>query len=138
MNPTLTRLDSSDQGTFGQLTFGSFSCYTGELPWRDNAPLISCVPTGNYTVVWTPSPRFRKYTYRLLNVEGRSGVLIHSSNLMGDLALGFRAQLLGCISFGERLGVMDGQKALLVSRPAVRNFEQLMKQQTFILEIRNA
>ena len=137
MNPCLTRVDFSDQGVFGRLVWGSFFCFTGELSWRDNAPLTSCVPEGNYGVVWTWSPRLRKPTYRLVGVERRSGILIHPSNLMGDVSLGYHAQLLGCISLGEKLGMIDKQKALLLSRPAVRRFEDLMGRQPFILEIRN-
>ena len=87
--------------------------------------------------MWAWSPKLRKYTYRLVGVEGRLGILIHSSNLVGDRNLGYKAQLLGCISLGERLGLINGQKALLLSRPAVRRFEDLMVRQPFILEIRN-
>lgn len=130
----LQRFDSSDHGTFGRL--GPW--FTGELPWRDNAPLISCIPAGTYPVTWAWSPRLRKWTYRLDNVPERSGILVHSGNFVGDRSLGYRAQFLGCISLGERLGVMEGQKALLVSRPAVRAFEELMGRRPFTLEVRNA
>jgi hypothetical protein len=74
----------------------------------------------------------------LLGVHGRAGILIHSSNLMGDVSLGYRAQLLGCISLGERLGVMERQRCLLLSRPAVREFEDFMGRKSFTLEIRDA
>jgi len=134
----LDRFESGDQGTFGRFSFGPFECFSGELPWRDNAPLLSCIPEGSYTTVWAESPRLKRSTYRLLAVPNRSGVLIHSSNLMGDRERGFRAQLLGCIALGEKLGAIDGQKAVLISRPAVRRFEEVMLHQPFILEIRNA
>jgi hypothetical protein len=126
---------TDNQGTFGTLTAESFSAFSGELPWRDNAGSLSCIPVGSYKVVWAKSPRLKRYTYRLLDVPGRSGVLIHSANLMGDVSLGFKSQLLGCIALGERLGRLDNQKALLVSMPAVRSFESLLGGQPFILEI---
>ena len=132
---SLTRFDSSDQGTFGRLAVDSFNCFTGELPWRNNAPLTSCIPAGRYTVTWTWSPRLRRPTYRLLGVPNRSGILLHSGNLMGDRSLGYRAQFLGCISLGEKLGMMEGQKALLVSRPAIRRFEELLRREPFTLEV---
>jgi len=141
---TLRRVDSGDQGVFGTLTAEGFRCFTGELPWRDNASLKSCVPSasyippGRYRVIWTPSPRLRKNTYRLLGVPNRSGILIHSSNLMGDRSLGYKAQLLGCISLGERIGFIAGQKALLISRPAVRRFEEVMQHKPFTLEVTDA
>lgn len=134
----ILRVESGDQGTFGRLTAGRFSCFTGELPWRNNRPGASCVPEGRYAVLWAKSPRLGRFTYRLLDVPGRDGILIHPSNLMGDAKMGFRAQLLGCISLGERLGWMGGQKALLLSRPAVRAFEDYMGRKPFMLEVRHA
>jgi hypothetical protein len=137
MNALLLRADSTDQGTFGTLSAGEFTCFTGELPWRENQSSVSCIPEGTYQVVWAMSPRFRRFTYRLLEVPYRAGILKHSANLMGDATLGFRAQLNGCIALGEKLGWIDGQKALLVSAPAMRRFESFMNQQPFTLEIRH-
>jgi hypothetical protein len=134
----LSRFDRGDQGNFGRLIAGAFSCFTGELPWRNNAPSISCVPIGIYSVVWAWSPRFQTFKYRLLEVPARAGVLKHAANMMGDVALGVRAQLNGCIALGERLGWMDRQKALLLSQPAVRMFEDYMGRKPFLLEIRHA
>lgn len=131
----LFRFDKSDQGTFGKIFYDRFSRFTGELPDRDNQSNISCIPAGKYTVKWTRSTRMKKYTYEVLGVKGRGGIRIHSSNLMGDKSLGYKAQLLGCISLGEKLGFIQNQKALLVSRPAVSHFEQIMGHNPFILEI---
>ena len=134
----LRRVESNDQGTFGQLFGLAKLAFTGELPWRENQRSISCIPEGTYQVIWSWSPHFKRRTYRLLNVPGRDGVLIHSANLMGDTSLGYRAQLNGCIALGERLGWLDGQKAILVSRPAIRFLEDSLQQQPFMLEVRNA
>lgn len=135
---TLTRFDKGDDGVFGRLVTGKFTCFTGELPERDNRTGESCIlPPGTFRVVWAWSPSFRKFTYRLLDVPGRSGILIHSANLMGDRSKGKRAQLLGCIALGKKLGWMDGQKAVLISRPAVTDFEITMQRKPFILEVRD-
>lgn len=131
----LIRFDKSDQGVFGKITHSGLSWFTGELPDRDNQSNISCIPAGRYTVRWTLSPRFKKHTYEVISVPGRGGIRIHSSNLMGDAKLGYVAQLLGCISLGYKLGYINKQKALLVSRPAVHSFEDAMQRKTFILEI---
>jgi len=131
----IKRKESGPHGTFGWLVTEGFSCFTGELPWLDNASRVSCIPVGTYDVLWAMSPRFKRYTYRLLNVPDRGGVLIHSANLMGDKAKGLRAQLEGCIALGEKVGYMDGQKALLLSRPAVSAFERMLGGQSFKLEI---
>lgn len=45
----LFRLKRSDQGTMGLLMAPSFSCYTLELPWRDNQRNISCIPESEYS-----------------------------------------------------------------------------------------
>jgi hypothetical protein len=131
----IRRADKSDQGVFGTIHYKGYRRYTGELPDRENQNDISCIPLGLYLVKWTLSPRLRKYTYEIINVPKRGGIRLHSSNLMGDRSKGYKAQLLGCLSLGERLGYMDGQKALLLSRPAVLHFEDTMQRLPFMLEI---
>ena len=111
--------------------------FSAELPWRDNLQGKSCIPEGKYRVVWGLSPRLKKFTYRILDVPARSGVLIHSANLMGNVDAGFKCQLEGCIALGERRGVMEGQKAILLSKPAIRRFEDKMERKEFTLEIVN-
>lgn len=134
----LTRLDRGDQGIFGRVVAGSLSLYSGELAWRDNRPDVSCLPEpGLHRCVWTYSPRFRRFMYVLLGTEPRAGIRLHAANFMGDESLKYRRQLNGCIAFGERLGWMGGQKALLVSAPAMTKFENYMQRQPFSLEIRN-
>lgn len=135
---TLTRFDTGDQGTFGKMSFGSHVEFTGELPDNDNLPNFSCIPEGTYQVDWTYSPAFKRMMYLVRNVKGRSGIRIHSANLMGDTRKGYRSHLYGCIALGERLGTLSGQKALLVSRPAISTLERWGAGQTFELEILNA
>jgi len=136
----LERLESSDEGTFGILRYydGEYLhyFYAGELPWRDNAPNVSCIPKGVYTVMWTRSPRFKRCMYLVAKVAKRSGIRAHAANFMGDDTKGFRKQLHGCIALGEKLGWLGGQKAILVSRPAMRRFENILKGEPFELEIK--
>ena len=129
----LTRLDQSAQGTFGRFSAGALSLYTGELPWLENAPSVSCIPAGTYRCVWTNSPRFGRPMYLVDGVRSRAGIRFHAANLMG--AAPYRSQLNGCIALGERLGHLDGQKALLLSAPAIRRFEQHFAGKPFTLEI---
>lgn len=141
----LERMESGLQGTFGRiLARGILRLFTGELPWLGNAPSVSCIPPAwddaaprLHRVVWTWSPRFRRFMYLLEDTDPRAGIRAHPANLMGDRAAGYRAQLNGCIALGERLGWIDGQKALLFSAPAVRRFEEFMQRAPFTLEIRN-
>jgi hypothetical protein len=131
----LERIEESDHGTFGRLIAGSLVLFSGELPDRDNAPNVSRIPAGTYGCAFTMSPRFRRRMYLIGDVPGRAGVRIHAANLMGDPAKGLRCQLNGCIALGERLGTIEGQKALLISGPAIRRFEAAMGGEPFDLEI---
>jgi len=74
--------------------------------------------------------------YLVNGVKDRTGIRVHSANLMGDDTRGYKRQLNGCIALGERLGWIEGQRAVLLSYPAVRRFETLMAGKTFELEIR--
>lgn len=135
MNVTIKRISSDDQGTFGVLFTDNFTCFVGELPWNDNKCNLSCIPKGVYFCRWTYSERFKRMMYLVDGVPKRAGIRIHAANFMGDDSKGFKRQLNGCLALGERLGVMDGQKSLLVSKPKVRQFETLMAGKPFILEI---
>lgn len=135
----LTRGTSSLQGTFGLLTYGGISCFTTELPWRDNIPQKSCIPVGTYSCAIVNSPKFGR-VYSVLNVPGRSSVLIHSANLGGNVDEGFDTQLHGCIAPAMKMGVMLNshgvmQRAGLVSRPALRSFMLWANGEPFKLEI---
>lgn len=132
---TLRRLETSDEGTFGIMECDGFTYATLELPWRDNQQEISCIPPGTYRCTWEMSPSRGHETYRLVNVPGRSGVLIHPANWGGDEAKGFKAQIKGCIALGISQSVLDGQKAVISSRAAVEKFEKAMGKDAFDLEI---
>lgn len=136
LDAVLTRFESSDQGTFGRISVASLALFTGELPWRDNASSISCVPSGSYRAILTYSPRFGRALYLLDRVPNRSGIRIHPANFMGDSAKGWRCQLNGCIALGERLGWMDGQKSVMLSSPAVRRLGAACGGAAFRLNIR--
>lgn len=135
---TLTRLETGPEGTFGELEYDGKKLASGELSWRNNATDISCIPIGEYKCVWTPSARFKRNTYRLENVAGRDAILIHSANWMGDKDKGKICQLNGCIALGSKVGVLNGQKALVSSGSAVLQLEKDMGGEPFLLTIREA
>lgn len=135
----LRRGPSTDQGTFGALSFGRSVVHTVELPWRDNRVQRSCIPPGTYRCAIVNSPRFGQ-VYGVTNVPGRSNVLIHSANLGGDVDLGYATQLQGCIAPCLRLGVMRNkagvmQAAGLVSRPALNQLHEWAAGKPFLLEV---
>lgn len=70
-----------------------FLCKTMELPNRNNARSISCIPYGTYKVIKQPPKADRPYPYfRLPSVPGRSGILIHRISYVSGLK--------GCIGVG--------------------------------------
>ena len=78
-------------GTNGTLClYGEPICRTIELPWRDNRRNLSCIPEGRYRLQWSRTRRF-KHALRLMNVPGRSGILIHAAN-------DAETELRGCIA----------------------------------------
>lgn len=77
-----------------------------ELPWDANQPNVSCVPIDEYEVVRHDSVA-HPHTWELLNVPGRTGILIHNGNTDNDS--------LGCIIVGMSEGELDGKPAVLSS-----------------------
>lgn len=129
----LLRDDSTDQGTPGVLALGKAAWRTLELPWLDNRRKLSCIPAGTYRCALVDSPRFGR-VYHVRDVPGRSAVLIHSGNWAGGIPA-WRTHVQGCVLLGERLGTLDGQLAVLVSRPAVRRLMAALHGQPFDLEV---
>ena len=130
----LFRVFSNDQGTFGVISFDHFQCYSLELPWKDNAQNISCIPEGKYTSHWQRSPKFG-HCYKLANVPNRSHILIHPGNLAGDKVKGYKTHTWGCILLGTKYGFLNKQFAVLNSRTAVRQLSEQLNQSNFTLEI---
>ncbi|MFL5809840.1 MAG: DUF5675 family protein [Flavisolibacter sp.] len=68
------------QGTNGDLLLnGDKICSTIELPWKDNQSQISCIPEGSYELRKRYTPRFGRH-FILMNVPGRSYILMHAAN----------------------------------------------------------
>lgn len=130
----LTRTDKTDKSTLGiwSLTKSdgfSWVCKTLELPDKGNQQKISCIPVGEYDVIWSFSPSMKKFTYEIINVPGRAGIRIHSAN--------FTKQLLGCIALGDIQKDIngDGTTDILHSGATLEKFEELMNKQHFKLKI---
>lgn len=109
MSLCLVRVSQSEAGTFGVLVkaddFKAFAV-TLELPWRLNQLDRSCIPAGRYGCEpWTSPTKGR--VVRLLNVPGRTNVLLHKGNVMGDS--------LGCILVGEAFEPIKGQDGVAYS-----------------------
>lgn len=109
-------------GVFSRLLIGGEQIGVAcEQPWRDNAPFVSCIPAGDYTLVPYHSQKYGK-TFAFKNHDLDVGVLrgeakryaclIHPANTA--------KQLQGCIAPGMVLGAMDGDWAVLGSAKATK------------------
>lgn len=106
MKLELKRIALRDTYTIGKLYIdGVYFCDTIEDKVRDlnkngvfdngefKVKGETAIPYGTYEVVWAYSPRFKRYTPRLLNVKSFDGVLIHGGNTARDTE--------GCIILGQ-------------------------------------
>jgi hypothetical protein len=83
---------SPDAPVEGTMSIDGTTLFTLENPWQDNRPSVSCIPNGTYQVVLAWSNRFNRLMPRLVNVPGRTGILIHPGNTIRDTS--------GCILIG--------------------------------------
>lgn len=131
----LSRKHTSDEGTFGEFRAGDLRLYSGELPWRENAPNISCIPPGDYPCVPYQSKRFG-HVFAVQNVPGRFGILIHPANLVGARDVpGFESELEGCIAPGRTRGFYKGQDAVKQSGAALADLMATMDPNGFTLRV---
>ena len=140
----LTRTSTGDQGTFGNVTIDGLTqkWISGELPVRDNIPDAGCIDSGSFRIDVALSPHFQSLlpqgVYHVRNTPGRTNILIHPANWMGDASKGFQCQLEGCIALGMTLGSLNGQQALVSSRTAISQFMAALQSQPATLVIVNA
>ena len=95
--------------TLGRLKIDDLELWTIERPWINNVPFKSCIPTGQYKVRRTNSPRFGPDTWQVQDVPDRTHILFHVANTSADVV--------GCIGCGISLypdlnGVGNSRKAM--------------------------
>ena len=129
----LVRDDQNAERSYGTIQHDgedtTIVCQTLELPWRDNAHDVSCIPAGTYAVKLQFSPKHDRMLYHLQDVSGRGDVEIHIGNTVKDT--------LGCILLGESRGALDGVDAVLASHEAFDAFMALMNGADFDLTVSN-
>ena len=135
----LTRTKTGDTGTFGTLQVrrgeSMLVLATAELPWRENKQGISCIPKGKYNVSFTYSPSKKTKLYRVHNVEGREGILIHSGNWAGDATIGLKTDVMGCILVGFNVTKIQGQDGVDKSQAALKLLHDFTSELPISLEI---
>ncbi len=111
----LVRYPYESTKTIGVLEYNGFKCYTLELPWKENRSRVSCIPEGEYKMVWRRTTKVRRgftwglegNTVELFTGGSRNNILIHSANSPSDL--------LGCIGLGyikTEVGIGNSRKAV--------------------------
>lgn len=118
----LRRLHTSKHGTVGVISYNKNEIYTLELPWKNNASNISCIPSGNYTSRLYKHP-VKGRVFTVDNVPQRYGILIHIGNYL--------SQTHGCILVGDALREWpDGEINLVRSRDAMDRLRAMVDELT--------
>ncbi len=128
----IVRISSGDKAVYGEMYFNdTFLGVTVEPPWKDNKKGVSCIPSGEYSlvphnsakygnVVAFHAPSLHVYANDLLakdeKGEYRSYCLIHSAN--------FSYQLQGCVAPGDRF-MVDGKGMPIGVANSKRTLEKL-------------
>lgn len=99
-----------------------YSCWTLELPWRDNDRRVSCIPKGEYNVRHRSARESQKYNYphfEVTEVKARDYILIHAGNIY--------KHTLGCILVGTAFSDInsDGQPDVIGSRQALKELRSV-------------
>lgn len=136
MRAYLIRIKEDDEGTLGILSIPElgYSCYTTELPDRDNMTNISRIPAGNYTVQ-PYSSKAHKKAFQVMNVEDRGKILIHVGNWSGDTSKGYISDSEGCILVGNKVDILNNQRAVLNSVDTLKELNRVTKRKGFKLTI---
>ena len=116
-----------NQTTGGCLILGKdkiplFSAISLERGWRNNEVDVSCIPIGEYELVYEYSDRFEQYLWEIKDVPCRTECKFHSAN--------YWYQLNGCITLGvfPRDINNDGYIDVLSSRKTLTAFEKVLSQ----------
>ena len=106
----LQRFAYLPKGTLGRGELNGYTFYTVELPWKDNAPNVSCIPEGLYKLRWDTTGRIREVP-ELVAVPNRTHINIHVANEPEELH--------GCIAPGDSFSIQDSYPRVHQSRFAM-------------------
>jgi len=125
----LQRAWSDSRATIGMLSVLGEThdpIFTLENPLRLNAP-DSRIPSGEYECEPYSGTKF-KDVYVIKNVPHRTDILIHWGNFEKDTE--------GCVLIGLGSGMLDGQPAVMASKPAFSKLREIVGEEKFSLWIR--
>lgn len=135
---TLTRMKTGDDGTKGFLRTPTQIFDSIELPWRDNKSQVSCHADGTYVFNFVKTPKHPTGVY-MMRDSVRPDTEIHAGNYAGDVSLGYRSDVLGCILLGEGTDIWPvgtlKQAVVTGSRDAIQKFQTEMNGEDMTLTI---
>ena len=126
MKIRLDRKEYGDTSTLGDLYVdGNWEAVSLEDQIQPNGVKVygqTCIPDGTYSVVITPSPKFKRNLPLLVDVPGFDGIRIHPGNTPDDTS--------GCLLVGENYRMVAGVPFLLQSG---RAFDRLFTKMFYAL-----
>lgn len=121
LNPILELIrleEDARYGTFGVLKINKqIFCVTLEPSDLENLKAQSSIPAQQYMCRRRSTPTYPN-TFEVLAVPGRTNILFHAGNLIGDTA--------GCILLGEHIGKLREDRAVLNSGKTFAAFMLLL------------
>lgn len=101
-----------------------FTSLSLERGWVDNKRNVSCLPEGQYRVMYEWSEKFQRMLWEIKDTPGRSECKFHGAN--------YWKQLNGCIALGLKLKDMDndGYYDITSSGNTMKAFHQVLKNET--------
>lgn len=133
MNDPLYRIDriyleTETLGSWYPFRSSVVLCKTMELPWVGNKRSISCIPEGIHRCVREAFTVKHPYPhFRLPDVEGRSGILVHKITFVKDLR--------GCIGVGQAFKDLnrDGVPDMVRSTLALQELYETCPDEFYLL-----
>lgn len=117
-NVELIRLEEGPEGTFGVLKIDKrLSCMTLEPKDALNKQNISCIPAPQQYMCKKLMSRFGE-TFKVVDVLGRTGILFHAGNFLGDTE--------GCILLGQYIDKLRGERGIFNSGNTFKRFMEKM------------
>lgn len=106
-------------GTPGTLKAGAIDYTTVELPWRQNAHNVSCIPPGKYRLKLVPGHPHLGNCIEVLSVPDRDAIFMHVANWPSDVE--------GCIGVGLDFAPYKHQLMIVHSHTAMLRLYQQLK-----------
>jgi len=130
MNVVLQRNSDDGKECKGTLTVTDpnitlFTCDTLERPNLNNAPDVSCIPSGIYQCEFGYMNDLKESHYQVLSVLNRTHIFIHEGSFVRNFE--------GCIGLGKAVGDIngDGEDDMVQTRNTISAFETIMNKEPF-------